>query len=77
VINRLRNALLPKGALPNVPQELISVSQSVSNIDNSTYVPTKITVQINLLPIQTRNQQSQQFSVREFANGNLLKGGFW
>jgi len=77
VINRLRNALLPKGALPNVPQELLSVSQSVNNIDNSTYVPTKITVQINLLPIQTRNQQSQQFSVREFANGNLLKGGFW
>ena len=77
VINRLRNALLPKGALPNVPQELLTVSQSVNNIDNSTYVPTKITMQINLLPIQTRNQQSQQFSVREFANGNLLKDGFW
>jgi len=77
VISRLRNALLPKGALPNVPQELITVSQSVSNIDNSTYVPTKITVQINLLPIQTRNQQSQQFSVKGFANGDLLKGGFW
>ena len=77
VINRLRNALLPKGALPNVPQQLLTVSQSVNSIDNSTYVPTKITMQINLLPIQTRNQQSQQFSVREFANGNLLKDGFW
>jgi hypothetical protein len=77
VINRLRNALLPKGALPNVPQELLSVSQSVSNIDNSTYVPTRITIQIGLLPIQTRDQQSQQFSVKGFANGDLLKGGFW
>ena len=77
VISRLRNALLPKGALPNVPQELLSVSQSVSNIDNSTYVPTKITVTVSLLPIQTRNQQSQQFSVKGFANGDLLKGGFW
>ena len=77
VINRLRNALLPKGALPNVPQQLLTVSQSVNSIDNSTYVPTKITVQINLLPIQTRNQQSQQFSVKGFANGDLLKGGFW
>lgn len=77
VFNRLRNALLPKGAIPNVPQELLTVSQSVNNIDNSTYVPTKITVQISLLPIQTRNQQSQQFSVKEFASGNLLKGGFW
>ena len=77
VIGRLRNALLPRGALPNVPRELMAVSQSVSNIDNSTYVPTKITIQINLLPIQTRNQQSQQFSVSGFANGDLLKGGFW
>ena len=77
VVNRLRNALLPTGAIPNVPRELMSVSQSVSNIDNSTYVPTKITIQINLLPIQTRNQQSQQFSVKGFANGDLLKGGFW
>jgi len=77
VISRLRNALLPKGALPNVPQELLTVSQSVSNIDNSTYVPTKITVTVSLLPIQTRNQQSQQFSVSGFANGDLLKGGFW
>ena len=77
VISRLRNALLPKGALPNVPQELLTVSQSVSNIDNSTYVPTKITVTISLLPIQTRSQQSEQFSVKGFANGDLLKGGFW
>jgi hypothetical protein len=77
VFNRLRNALLPKGAIPNVPQELLTVSQSVSGIDNSTYVPTKITVQISLLPIQTRSQQSQQFSVKGFANGTLLKGGFW
>ena len=77
VFNRLRNALLPKGAIPNVPQELLTVSQSVSGVDNSTYVPTKITVQISLLPIQTRSQQSQQFSVKGFANGTLLKGGFW
>lgn len=77
VFNRLRNALLPKGAIPNVPQELLTVSQSVSGIDNSTYVPTKITVQISLLPIQTRSQQSQQFNVKGFANGDLLKGGFW
>jgi len=32
---------------------------------------------VQLLPIQTRSQQSQQFSVKAFANGNLLKGGFW
>ena len=42
-----------------------------------TYVPTKIQIQLSLLPIQTRQQVSQQFSLKNFANGNLLKGGFW
>ena len=45
--------------------------------DNPTYVPTKIEIQITLLPIQTRSQISKQFSVTEFARGNLLRGGFW
>ena len=44
---------------------------------NPTYVPTKMEINLTLLPIQTRSQVSQQFSVRGFANGNLLKGGFW
>jgi len=44
---------------------------------NPTYVPTKMDVSITLLPIQSRQQVSQQFSLRGFANGNLLKGGFW
>jgi hypothetical protein len=29
------------------------------------------------LPVQSRQQVSNQFSVKDFANGNLLKGGFW
>jgi hypothetical protein len=45
--------------------------------DNSTYVPTKMDIQLTLLPIQSRSQVSKQFSVKGFANGNLLKGGFW
>jgi hypothetical protein len=77
VINRLKNALLPKGALPSTGPQSLTVDQSVTNIDNSTYVPTRIEIQISLSPIQTRSQQSQQFSVEKFANGQLLKGGFW
>jgi hypothetical protein len=77
VINRLRNALLPKGALPSTGPQSLTVDQSVTNIDNSTYVPTRIEIQVSLSPIQTRSQQSQQFSVEKFANGQLLKGGFW
>lgn len=68
---RLLSAGLTKGALtgPPGPNNLQTASP--------TYVPTKIDIQLTLLPIQSRNQISQQFSVKEFANGNLLKGGFW
>jgi hypothetical protein len=58
-------------------QDLGAVGQTVSGTGQTTYVPTKMEIQITLLPIQTRSQISQQFSLKEFANGNLLKGGFW
>jgi hypothetical protein len=77
VIERLRNAALPKGALPNVPAQSLLDTQSVYNIDNSTYVPTRCEISITLMPIQTRNQQSTLFNMKGYANGDLLKGGFW
>ena len=77
IVNRLRNAALPRGAVPGIPDQSLVTAQSVTNIDNNTYVPTRMDIQLTLLPIQTRSQQSQQFSVKQFANGNLLKGGFW
>lgn len=70
-LNRLASALLTKGAIPGRP----APSSFASN--RPTYVPTKVEMQITLLPIQSRNQISKQFSLKEFANGNLLKGGFW
>lgn len=42
-----------------------------------TYVPTKIDMTIVLLPVQSREQVSKQFSLKQYANGDLLKGGFW
>lgn len=69
---RLANALLPKGAIPNNPPAPASLG-----VNNPTYVPTKIEISIVLLPMQSRQQISQQFSLNEFANGNLLRGGFW
>ena len=77
VIDRLRNAGLKKGALPNVPAQSLLDLQSVYNIDNSTYVPTKCEIQITLMPIQTRDQQSKLFNMQDYASGKLLKGGFW
>jgi hypothetical protein len=70
-ISRLANAGLPKGAMakPPAPQSL--------GLNSPTYVPTKMNISISLLPIQSRKQQSQNFSLRQYANGDLLKGGFW
>ena len=80
VLNRLQNLLPnlspganPKTTTPN-PGPTIG---TVNNTQRPTYVPTKMDMTIQLLPLQTRSQVSQQFSVKEFANGNLLKGGFW
>jgi hypothetical protein len=70
-INRLANAGLPKGGMSKPPAPA-SFGQN-----SPTYVPTKMTIAISLLPVQSRKQQSQQFSLRQYANGDLLKGGFW
>jgi hypothetical protein len=70
-LNRLAAALLTKGAIPNPPAPGTFAS------NRPTYVPTKMEIVLNLLPIQSRTQVSKQFSVKEFANGNLIKGGFW
>lgn len=70
-LNRLAAALLTKGAIPNPP------ATPGFGSNRPTYVPTKMEISIVLLPIQSRDQVSKQFSVKEFANGNLIKGGFW
>lgn len=70
-INRLAAAGLTKGGITNQPGPA-SFGQN-----SPTYVPTKINISISLLPIQSRKQQSQQFSLKDYASGDLLKGGFW
>jgi hypothetical protein len=77
VLSRILNSGLRKGALPGTGSQELVVQQSVTNLADSTYVPTKIEIQLTLLPIQTRSQQSQQFSVKDYSSGKLLAGGFW
>jgi hypothetical protein len=62
---------VPLGAQPSAP--------TIPNLstNNATYVPTKLEIAITLLPVQTREQASKQFSLKKFATGDLLKGGFW
>lgn len=79
-INSLKNLVTGTPVQPGAQGSVQSqgyAGQVVSGTGQTTYVPTKLEVQITLLPIQTRSQVSQQFSVKQFANGSLLKGGFW
>lgn len=71
VNNRLSNAGLTKGGINTTP------APPTLGTNSPTYVPTKMEIQLVLLPVQTRSQVSQQFSLKEFANGNLVRGGFW
>jgi len=68
---RLDNAGLRPGGVnpPPAPPTLGTASP--------TYVPTKLDMTISLLPMQTRSQVSKQFSLKQYANGDLIKGGFW
>ena len=77
VINRLANAGLPKNAKPSTSIDLGVIASTVSGTGRSTYVPTKIDIQLTLLPVNTRKQVSQEFSLKNFANGSLLSKGYW
>ena len=70
-VTRLATAFLPAGAQND------SFAPLQSLLNNPTYVPSKLDIQLTLLPVQSRQQVSQQFSLKGFANGQLLKGGFW
>jgi hypothetical protein len=79
--NLARKALLAAqniftGAIPSTPSPG-SVQQSVNNTQRSTYVPTRMELDIVLIPLQSREQISKQFSLKGFANGDLIKGGYW
>jgi hypothetical protein len=71
IFSRLTGANLPQGGVnyPPAPPNL--------GLNSPTYVPTKMTLSLTLLPMPTRSQVSQQFSLDAYANGNLLRGGFW
>jgi hypothetical protein len=70
-VTRLAAAFLPVGAQNDLPAPLQSL------LANPTYVPSKIDIQLTLLPVQSRSQVSKQFSLRDFSNGTLIKKGFW
>lgn len=64
-------------SLPKSGQMPKPAPQTLGASTQPTYVPTKMTMSITLLPIISRQAQSQKFSLRQYANGDLLKGGMW
>jgi hypothetical protein len=74
--NRILNAGLERffPAAKPAPDPVVG---SVNNTQLANYVPTKMEIDITLIPVQTRSQVSKQFSLKGFANGDLIKGGFW
>ena len=60
-----------KGAVINRP------GPPTLGTNSPTYVPTRIDISLILYPIQSRKQVSNEFSLKQYANGDLLRGGFW
>jgi hypothetical protein len=75
-LNRIVNAGLERFFPANKPTP-DNVVATVNNTQLANYVPTKMEIDITLIPVQTRSQVSKQFSLKAFANGDLIKGGFW
>lgn len=66
---RLGQFLTQGGKAPN-PQ----FQTSSSGTQQATYVPTKMQIQISAIPIVTRNDISNNFSLTDYATGKLLRG---
>jgi hypothetical protein len=70
---------IQSGALAAPPQ----FKNDSGNKDAVTYVPTKMSITIQAYPIVSRNDVSNNFSLKEYATGKLLRGsqrqsgGFW
>jgi len=58
-------------------QNVNATNNTDTTYSKATYVPTKIDISFTMIPIQTRDQVSKEFSLADYASGKLLKKGFW
>lgn len=68
-LNRLFGSGLSKGGVKPKPAFGVNLASQ-----DATYVPTKISLTINMTPIVTRNDISKNFSLKDYATGKLLRG---
>lgn len=67
---RLQGTNASPGAVTNPPQ----FAQQTGGTVQPTYVPTKMQISISAVPIISRNNISNYFSLKEYATGKLLRG---
>jgi multidrug efflux pump subunit AcrA (membrane-fusion protein) len=90
LLSRRLRQNLPTNPLSGALQRLYNLGQNINKgaedfvfapptlgENRPTYVPTKMNITLTLLPVQSRASVSKQFSVKSFANGDLIRGGFW
>jgi|TARA_R110000751_G_scaffold89176_1_gene175946 hypothetical protein len=65
--NLIGGTLLPGGQRP--PATFVD-----TGVQAITYVPTKITLTLTCIPVISRNQISNTFSLKDYATGKLLRG---
>ena len=70
---------IKKGGTPTLQGPVNDAREQgvVNPYTKATYMPTKIDINFTMIPIQTRDQVSKEFSLEEYANGSLLKKGLW
>ena len=69
------NPSVSRIATSGLQQKLPNFSTQNSMINSeATYIPTKLQLQITCIPIVTRNDISNKFSLKEYATGALLRG---
>jgi hypothetical protein len=71
IMGRLAGSGLSRGGITAAPK-----FTSLSNSE-ATYVPTKIQLTISCVPVVSRNDISNNFSVSDYATGSLTKKGIW
>tara|TARA_R110000765_G_scaffold334457_3_gene424849 strand:- start:84 stop:557 length:474 start_codon:yes stop_codon:yes gene_type:complete len=71
------NAINGKKEPLQVGSETTKLAPGTLGAKGATYVPTKMSISLMLNPIVSRKQVSQQFSLKDYANGNLIKKGMW
>jgi len=79
-----KTARMQAAGLPPAGVKPPATFTSTGSQDTVTYVPTKISITLTLIPVVTRNDISKNFSVKDYATGKLSRstrpgggGGIW